>query len=266
MRVKVKKNTTGVCALTGIEGKFAKCHILPRALTKPEINGGKFLQIETKRKFLTRNDSWYDRSLVIEEGERILRDLDTIGIEFLRERNLVWSAIKPIGHVKLEQGIPTGNSEGVLNVTVSNPVQLRKFWLSLLWRSAASRIADMDKVTLPDGDLEKIRGEICGEINSDPFFYPVSLFHLCTTGMRHNVSPYFRYFDKPSPFNCYARIQMDGIVALFWPYAKSEDISFLERNAFVGNSKNLSIVSRPYENSWSNHNIDLIIEEFADSQ
>jgi hypothetical protein len=99
----------GVCKLTGTHGKFVKCHIIPAALTPPEVKGDPLHQGGQGRS-VRRISSWYDKALVTRAGEEFLRDLDTWGIRELRQQKLIWSSwgahteLNTRDHVKLPLG------------------------------------------------------------------------------------------------------------------------------------------------------------------
>ena len=256
-----KKAIIGRCKLTGNTGRYVKSHILPRALTKPELNGERLLQLEPQVGISHRRDSWYDKNLVCSEGEAILSNLDNYGIHELRKHNLVWSASYPIGKAQLPIGKKLLHAEGELTVTIDDPNRFRRFWASLLWRSAASLLPDMADVQLPPDHTEQLRAEVTGETAVDPFFYPISLMHFCTTGPRHNFTTITRFLAEEPPRNFYLRHEMDGIVSLSFPLMKKSDLPFSDWNVVVGNSKCLHILSRPYQDSWAHENLKLAIKQ-----
>ena len=250
-----------MCRLTLSEGIFVKSHIIPRALTKPELNGHRLIQIESKKKRVIRHDSWYDSALVSEEGENILRDLDDFGVSELRRLGILWSAKYPIGKLQLPFGQKTDHEPGRLQLETVNETNLRRFFTSIIWRSAASDLADMADVKLPKSDLEKLRLEVVGLVDVDPFFYPIYLNFYCTTGPRHNLSPFVRFTNAPAPFNCYIRLEMDGIVALTFPNASRSDIPLADRFGVVGFSRRLIVNSMPFEDSFGQRNLHAAIRD-----
>ena len=82
---------TGVCALLGVEGTYAKSHLIPLSLTSPSTKGERFIEAGRGLRPIRRFTSWYDQQLVIREGEKILSEIDTAGIEELRRLKLIWS-------------------------------------------------------------------------------------------------------------------------------------------------------------------------------
>ena len=81
----------GTCALLGVEGAFAKAHLIPKALTSPSAPGERFIEAGRGNRPIRRFTSWYDHQLVTHEGEKILSEIDTAGIAELRKHKLVWS-------------------------------------------------------------------------------------------------------------------------------------------------------------------------------
>ena len=85
--------------------------------------------------------SWYDTALVTSPGEEILRGLDDWAIRELRQHKLIWSSwgtdieLNTADHVQLPLD---AMGWGCREIEVSEPARLRLFFLSLLWRAAAS--------------------------------------------------------------------------------------------------------------------------------
>ncbi|WP_284880341.1 hypothetical protein [Acinetobacter variabilis] len=82
----------GQCKLTLENGKFIKSHLIPQALTKPEIRGGIMKQIGEGTRPKKATSSWYDYELVTRAGEDILTEFDTAAINILRNHQLIWSS------------------------------------------------------------------------------------------------------------------------------------------------------------------------------
>jgi hypothetical protein len=84
-------STHGVCSLTKEYGQYARSHIIPKALTRISSNGSQLIETSTGSDIKKRYDSWFDSSLVIREGEKILEEIDSPAIEMLRKHKMVWS-------------------------------------------------------------------------------------------------------------------------------------------------------------------------------
>lgn len=156
------------------------------------------------------------------EGEDILSDLDTWAITTLREHRLVWSGwgggddqLGDLNHV-------ISADLGIREVSLDTK-RLRLFFLSLLWRAAASDRREFCEVSLPADDLRVLQDVLLGRIEPDPDFYPVILTQISTRGFVHNQTPQLvtKYIPNledpdanPHPLRS-IRFYFDGLVAHF---------------------------------------------------
>lgn len=148
-----------------------------------------------------RWSSWYDPKLVTAEGEAILRDLDAWAINELRRHKLVWSSWGDEAELRTPDHrvlLPDGGW-GFREIEVSDPNMFRLFFLSLLWRAAASTIPDLDDVQLDDRDLQQLRDMILSGNAAPLTFYPILLMQLSTRGKPHNLTPFRRTVTEPDP-------------------------------------------------------------------
>jgi len=176
------------CKLTGKQGKFVKSHIIPKALTRPSEPGNKFIQPAPNardRRYIKRSDSWYDQTIVIREGEDYLSDLDDHAIEELRSLGLLWSS------KKLRKAATPSVNELTI-VEFSYPNKIRRYFLSLLWRSAVSSLPEFNEVYLSEDKIEKLRKIITGEMVDDLSFFPIALIQLVGKGPTHNFIPIYQ--------------------------------------------------------------------------
>ena len=122
------------CKLTRSEGKFVRAHVIPSALTPPEVKGAALHQSGLGRQAVKRWTSWYDPKLVTAEGEAALRDLDTWAIQELRGHKLTWSSWGDDAELSAPDHRPVLPDEGwgLREITISDPDRLRLFFLSLL--------------------------------------------------------------------------------------------------------------------------------------
>ena len=217
------KKHMGVCQLTGQYGRFVESHILPKALTRPAEPGTPWIQGGQGRRPTRRFDSWKDSRLVIREGENVLRDLDTWAISVLRAHHLIWSGWG--SNSKLEASdhelFPGGNN-GFRQITFEDPLRLRLFFLSLLWRAAASSLPEMAEIELPSDHLDQLTAMVR---DSDPHplgFYPMMLHQHSTRGPAHNLTPIPNVMTTPEIGNVPSedfpmiRIYFEGLVAKFY--------------------------------------------------
>ncbi|QDO84494.1 hypothetical protein FM037_16390 [Shewanella psychropiezotolerans] len=197
----------GICKLTNKSGKYVKSHIIPKALTRPSKPGNKFVQPDSrssKKRYIKRADSWYDKTIVIREGEDYLSDLDDHAIEELRSLGLLWSSPK----------LRKRASPSIHELTVvefRNPAKIRKYFLSLLWRAAVSSLPEFYDIELQPSKLERLRKIIVGEEEDDLSFFPVALVQLSSKGPAHNFIP-LKQKIGPDEKEIY-RFYMDGLIA-----------------------------------------------------
>jgi hypothetical protein len=257
----------GICRLTKKYGKFVKSHILPKALTRPEAPGQPFEQGGKGTRPVRRWDSWYDSHLVIREGEDILRDLDTWAIRELRNERLVWSGWGTTQRLEADQLIVDETKGwGVRTILVAKPLKLRLFFLSLLWRAAESDLMEFEDISIPEHDREFLR--LC-ILNNDPgpiSFYQIQLTQLSTKGIIHNHTPIITTktipsFDgQPDRHEQICRFYIDGLIIHFRLEPAVENKL---GDIVVGNSKNLSVTTVPFEGSTQ---FSMLMEAWADAR
>lgn len=222
MKKKKVKIEEGICKLTLKKGKFVDSHILPRALTILSLTGERAYQANIGHRTVRRFQGWYDNALAIDDGEKILSDIDNKAITLLRRNHLVWS-----GWPTIANSIPCDASQitrfdqhqGVRIIPNVDFRPIKVFFLSIVWRAAASSRDDMQHVSLDEDVLEKLR---IATLNKDPlgkYDFPVRLHQIETRGVPHNRTPILekQTFSLGSPFmdkeylSC--RIYMDGLIA-----------------------------------------------------
>jgi hypothetical protein len=197
----------GICKLTNKSGKYVKSHIIPKALTRPSKPGNKFVQPDSRSKqkrYIKRADSWYDKTIVIREGEDYLSELDDHAIEELRAIGLLWSS------PKLRKAASPSIHELAV-VEFKDPTKIRKYFLSLLWRAAVSSLTEFSEIELKPDKVERLRKIIVGEKNDDLSFFPVALIQLPNKGPAHNFIP-LKQKIGPDEKEIY-RFYMDGLIA-----------------------------------------------------
>lgn len=154
-RKKKSRDRQGICKLTHEAGTFVDSHLLPKALTKAEGLGPGLTQIGNGQR-KKRKSSWYDPALVTGEGEEILARYDDQAISTLRRQALVWSGWGP--RQELAEGRGLGGGPGIRKLVGEDWKQLRLFFLSILWRAAATNLEDFEEVKIPEDELETLRG------------------------------------------------------------------------------------------------------------
>jgi hypothetical protein len=184
-----KPQKNGVCKLTGLPGRYVNSHIIPAALTRLPAEGKKIVEAGIGRGVKKRFVSWYDNELVIRVGEDILESIDTAGIEVLREHKLVWSSWETDEELKIDELDQRGEEASMRLARISRARELQLFFLSLLWRSAASTRPEFAEVTLPPDILEDLRFRIYRKDPGAFSDFPVQLFQISSKGILHNRTP-----------------------------------------------------------------------------
>ncbi|WP_157756456.1 hypothetical protein [Pseudomonas chlororaphis] len=247
----------GRCKLTHQDGTFVDSHIIPQAFTKPE--GGKFFIEGGPGRPLTRRlSSWYDNRLVVRKGENILADLDSFAAITLRENLMVWSGWAE------HQNIPDTETDfldgyGIRALKKIDHSRLRLFFLSLLWRAAASSRPEFNGVSLSPEDLEALRVMLISGESQPLDFIPVFLMQHSTLGPRHNLAPLIGRElrsdeDAPEIMTNSIRFYFDGLIVYFCQGISKEAYEEA-RNLFVGETEKVLISCVPFANSWQENNL-----------
>lgn len=246
--------SSGFCQLTKRQGPFVKCHLIPKALTKPSISGNHFLQSTHGEKVSRRWSSWYDDKLVIRKGEDVLEKLDNWGIRELRNGQLIWSGFDKTG-VLPDQVSPPHPTHGFRNIVGLDPSRLRLFFLSLLWRAAASKQKEFEQIDLPPNDLERLRLMILNNNPAPISFYPAVLVQLSTKGPAHNRSPFLdealipAQSDTPPIKQQSYRFYFDGLIAHMYLKNNCYIDALAASGGVVGASDNLLVQTIAFEAS-----------------
>lgn len=252
--------TFGICRLTGEHGRFVKAHIIPRALAPPAAGGEAFAQIGQRSRPTRRRDSWYDQHLVTRQGEDILTSYDTWAIAELRRLKLVWRSWGPMHALATADFHPIPNTPwGGRTVEFIDPLRMRIFLLSLLWRAAASDLPDMREASLRASDLRRLRRTIVSGSPPAPSFIPISLVQLSSIGNMHNHGPIKQ--TKPIPkvgsdpgwHESIIRMYFDGLIVHYHIEGDQRTVEGL--GPMVVGRKSTLITTIEYEKSWQLENL-----------
>lgn len=264
--MKVKPVKEGKCALTGNEGKFVKCHIIPQALTRPSSKGEPLWQGSKGTGPKKRWSSWYDPNLVVRSGEDVLGVIDDKAIRVMREHMLIWSSwvvFKP-SFEKIALSLPEHSYRIVRLGTAA--ADLHMFALSILWRAAASSMPDMSEVTLEPEVLEKLRNILLADNPLDFRSFPTAVVQISTVGEKQNHSPYLDEWNSPeidgvpAKTSNMARIFVDGLI--FHIHLNGWEDSELENNPmFLGSSDKVLMTAVSYEASFQFDNFLTLMHE-----
>jgi len=239
---------------------------MPKALSRLGQRGNPSFQIAIGARPVRRWNSWYDPELVTQAGEKILMDLDTWAISELRKHKLVWSSW---GSAQTLGGLHTPIADsgwGIRRVNGINPKKLRLFFLSLLWRAAATSRPEFAGVQMPADDLEQLRIMLCSSDPEPISFYPSQLTQLSTVGDMHNYAPIADVKTIPSleeggvprdlPF---FRFYFDGLIAHTHRHASDDGFTASLGHMIVGGDKKLTFGTQTYERSMQASTVNSVV-------
>lgn len=246
----------GTCKLTGTAGVYVKAHLIPKALTQSAVRGSPFVQGSRGLRPVRRWSSWYDSRLVVREGEKILEAFDTWAINELRAHELVWSGWGSTPALSKNHSVIPGTAWGIRDVQGLDPRRLRLFFLSLLWRAAATTRSEFSDVILPPTHLEKLRLMLLAGDAEPLAFYPIQLIQLSTIGMIHNHTPIastkhiLALENQPERQIPIFRFYFDGLVAHV--HRQVADSGYTESlgSLVVGACHTLTVSTVTYETSF----------------
>lgn len=243
------------CKLTQKAGDFVKSHLLPKALTNLHKSNKPRVQVDYLGKINRVHDSWYDYNLCTKEGEKILENLDTLGIEELREHNLIWDSWGPHNNLRetTTKDLYLDNcEEGVRIIKFNNLLIMQLFFLSLLWRTAASERNEMKDISISKKEIEMIRSIIADNKHELIEKFPIVLVQLSTKGPIHNRTPYITEFEIegfPSKIR-QARIYIDGLIIRIGINIEYKALSF-----FNSDNENGLVICKNFHNSLQNEEL-----------
>ena len=246
--------------MTQETGRFVKCHILPEALTRSERLGANLVQYGQGRRPIKRWTSWYDRQLVIGEGEAMLARYDNWVIKALHKHKMVWSSWGLAQALEAADFHTFESSPwGVRTITDCDTRRLRLFFLSILWRAAATGLEEFAEIQIPADELERLRAMV---LQGDPeplSFYPVSLTQLSTRGIVHNLTALPQTKEIPSPDGQDSvpifRVYFDGLIAHFQRPGKLDAIVGELGPLVVGNEERMTFSTVTFEDSFERENL-----------
>ncbi len=256
-----------ICNLTKAKGKFVKSHLLPKALTRPSQPGAPLIESGCGRPPIRRWDSWYDKKLVTRDGEDILSAFDNAGIAELRKHGLLWGAVRAFQTAPRPDFLDEKTGVGTRIIRGVNTHAIRMFFLSLLWRCAASKRQEMKDISLSAERLEDLRLMLTENRHTPNTIYPFTLTQLLTPGPRHNLAPSADELPTwgvdggmgdPIPV---FRFYLDGLIAnvvreksaneMTMPFKESENVMLVLTVRTEESSQMLNLVRHVIENPRS---------------
>lgn len=255
----------GTCKLTKHQGKFVKSHIIPRALSDKNLDQVariEFGQLGARPQL--KHTSWFDNRLVTTEGEAKLSLHDTIGTRVLEKFGLCWRHFPISQDVKRTQ-IEAADFE-LLEVDGADVAGLRLFFLSFLWRTAASRRPEFREIRVDVASMRKLRKIVNGEAAPNPSDFPVTLTLLTTKGQPQNLTPLRQRMAIPQlceglPKDVKIhRFFLDGLIAHIGRKSMDQRLAEAWGRRAVG-ADGLILVGRPYEGSFQEENLNILQDE-----
>lgn len=231
-----------------------RSHLLPRALTKLSPNGEKMLEYgEGLERIIQRPTSWYDNELVTDRGESLLARYDTCGVAELRRLGIIWSSKS---HSQLvHEDVHPESGWGLTRLESDIPKHLRMFFLSLLWRCAASGKFEFADIFMPVEHLDYLKDLCLSGSAGDESDFPTALIVLSTKGHPHNHTPRRVSYPRPEvdgkaiPDANYFRFYFDGLIVLIGQKPKDTDLYEETKANLVGFASSFFAMSVPYEKS-----------------
>lgn len=268
--MKNKTNNLGKCKLTHNDGKFIKSHLIPQALTKPEVKGKPLKQMGEGLPEKRFNSSWYDQELVTIEGENILTEYDTAAVNELRKLKLIWSSFKEDKLPRLDDSHLNESGYGIRLIKNIDYKTLRLFILSLLWRACTTKRIEFESISIPKQDLEIIRLMLLKKDDCPIHFYPIKFCQLSTKGKIHNHSPITDKFKLPikceytkSKFLKIIRFYFDGLIIHVHLSKTLQQIKGFNRQILGYDSQTLVVTTVPYEDSYQKDILESITNSYS---
>ena len=254
---------SGVCKLTGKSGTFVDSHLLPKAITKPNISGAYFIEGGQGNRPVRRFSSWYDNNLVTRDGEDILARYDSWGIAELQRLKLIWSSWGPMTSLSTSDWttfrLDQRHGHGMRELTCSDPIKFRLFFLSLLWRAAATTRPEFSAIQVEESELQQLTAMVRDGDPASLNFYPTTLMQIAAQGPVHNFIPLaideIVDIEGSQPWHRYLfRFYFDGLIAFM--HRPRRDAKMIDFGKFVvGYSKELAVQTIPIEGAFQIENL-----------
>lgn len=255
-----KIKPSGLCKLTQSIGPYVDSHIIPLSLTRLSRTGDKYVEAGIGLGIKKRSNSWYDGALVTRRGEDILADIDSKAIVELRKHRLVWSGWGSENRLHSEDIHYVEGKPLCRIIRLGRPEILRVFFLSLLWRAAASTRSEFDSIVIQDAVIEDLRNRILKQEPGPPEDYPIQLFQIITRGVDHNRTPLLerkvipRIDGSIQEEVAFVRFYFDGLVAHVH-IATGQIFNLDYLNTCLGFQDNSIVFTHEYDDSRTSANI-----------
>lgn len=254
-----REKPTGKCLLLGTEGPFLQSHILPRFIADKALGQAHRVEMGERgaRPKLVFN-SWIDPELCGQKGESRLSDIDNAASEVFQKHGLSWRHF-PLAEAGQRLTLDDNGIELIELFDVDTKV-LRLFFLSVLWRCAASTRVQFAEIHLLPSELEYLRQIVAGECEPADSDWPAVLVLLTTRGEPQIQAPIAQEIDMRSlgfdlPSLPIFRFFFDGLIVHMG--REAADVCLLDKwgKRVVGLNDSLILIGRPYANSSQESNI-----------
>ena len=254
-----RNKKSGKCLLLGSEGPFARSHIIPRFVGDKALGQAHRIEMRElgERPKLVFN-SWTDPELCGQKGEERLRDIDTAGSKVFQKQGLSWRHFPLTDASKRTE---LGDSEiELIELSEVDATTLRMFFLSVLWRCAASTRVQFAEISMPPAHLEYLRQIVAGETEPNDSDWPATLLLLTSKGEPQIQAPMAQEIDLRSlgfdlPSVPIFRFFFDGLIVHMGRSPADDTLLDNWGGRVVGVDDKLTMMGRPYEKSWQEDNL-----------
>ena len=136
-----------------------------------------------------------------------------------------------------------------------DPIPLRLYFASLLWRAAASKRREVAQITIPQDHIDRIAESLRSGVPLVDTFYPVTLAQYSTMGHVHQANPIARLkktYNNDGNFTFEIpifRFYFDGLIAHFHVSGGNEPLPDLGISG-VSNYSKLCVHTIPFQESF----------------
>jgi hypothetical protein len=178
---------------------------------------------------------------------------------------MIWSGWGPMTSLGALHDPIRSTEFGIRKVHVSNPAMLRLFYLSLLWRAAASSRPEFADIAIPGDQLERLRIMVLTGEPNPIYFFPVQLVQISTLGTPHNQTPTASTRtlrsvegskEEKEPF---FRYYFEGLIAHILRSVDDESAAKRLGSLLVGLDNEVAMITVRFEESFQKKTIDRIL-------
>ncbi|WP_084805291.1 hypothetical protein [Bradyrhizobium sp. NAS80.1] len=207
--------------------------------------------------------------LVTAEGEAILAEFDNWPIPELRRQKLVWSGWGPFRVLppSVDHSEIGDTGWGLRRLKDIDFKKLRLFFLSLLWRAAASEHPGFAEISLSAEELDELGSKLVDRDPGPPNYFSIHLNQLSTMGEAHNLTPIAQtkrippIEDVEEHFVPFFRIYLDGLIAHVHPNNEASYDGSKLGPLVLGQEEFATVATIKYEASFQRENLQILQSE-----